>query len=159
MSSNDSEVAEKVRTYIRVNRASYSLRALRDRAIADGAPPDVVDSVIAELEPPWPVQTGADPGNASERRPKLWLVALVTAVCSAVASPVIVFVAVIAALQTGAESVSLVVFAFGVGVQVLLAALYARRHSVSPGVAVGLAVTPIAVTGLLVGGCLLVLTS
>jgi hypothetical protein len=162
---HDEALLEQIRAYIRQHRSTYTLEALRDRLIRDGAPPDAVGRVMVEMtEGPQPAVDSPYLGPAPSPPPsmaKKWSIKTIFAMILAV---VIVNIAGICLTLYIAFSTDLAflfwVFAIGAIVAEVVAVVKfsSRNRSVSLGLLLGIVATPIVVVLLLLGTCLYIIS-
>jgi hypothetical protein len=155
----DDVLLERIRDYLRANQATYTLEALRERLVADGAPPDAVDRVIAEMRAsPY---YGPAPAGASAVVPdSRWNVKKFFAVLAGVTTLNVLGVAGAAALSFATESA----WAFGavgllaLAAEIAAAVVYAKKNTtVTVALVVAIVLTPVVVGVLLAGACIAIL--
>jgi hypothetical protein len=163
---HDEALLEQIRAYFRQHRATYTLDALRERLIRDGAPPDAVGQVLVEMSgqpqpPPGSPYLGPAPtapatgGTPWSFKTIFGLIVVVTIANLAVlglslylafATEVVLLFYVVAGAALVAEVVGIVHFA-------------SRNRSVSLGLLLGIIATPLVVALLLLGTCLYIIST
>lgn len=162
----DEALLEQIRAYIRQHRTTYTLEALRDRLIRDGAPPDAVGRVLVEMtegrQPPPPDSPylGPAPSPPSGPAPK-WSIKTIFALIVAVVLANLAGLGLTFYLAIESDLFFVVwVFAGGALVAEVAGTVYfaSRNRSVSLGLLLGIVATPIVVMLLLLGACLYIIS-
>jgi hypothetical protein len=164
----DEALLEEIRAYIRQHRSTYTLEALRDRLIRDGAPPDAVGRVLVEMtegrQPPPPppdspyLGPAPSPPSGSAAR---WSIKTIFALIVGVVLANLAGLGLTLYLAIESDLFALVwVFAGGALVAEVVGTVYfaSRNRSVSLGLLLGIVATPIVVMLLLLGTCLYIIS-
>ncbi len=161
---DDEALLEQIRAYIRQHRATYTLEALRDRLIRDGAPPEAVGRVLVEMtEGPQPPPSSPYLGPAPSPPPPAtrWsfktIFGLIVAVV--VANLAGLGLSLWLAFSTELELLFYLVAGGGLVAEVIGVVVFASRNrSVSLGLLLGIVATPLVVGLLLLGTCLYIIS-
>jgi hypothetical protein len=158
---HDDVLLEQIRAYIRQYRATYTTDALRARLVADGAPADAVDAVIAELsQTPYYGPTPESATGAPEKKWGYGRFFLVLGVSVLVNVCVIVGAFALAFQFSSGAPIFGGLCLIAAAAEVALAVKYAKTNSaVTAGLIVAICLTPVAIGVLLLGVCAAVLVS